>query len=112
MNRQNGVFSWIDQPVWSSFPTDDITQVATIVLLATTVAGDPTTADARIYLAAGAAVAIAVTRAAVRTLPAPIANEALLEMQKPLHAESTASPSGDGPGYSQSDQARPPEIDP
>ena len=81
------------------------------MLLATTVAGDPSTADARIYLAAGAAVAIAITRAAVRTLPAPIDREALLEMQKPLHAELEAPQRGSAQDYSPPDAVPPPETD-
>lgn len=82
----------------SPWQPDSHPQVATIVLLATTVADDPSTRDARIYLAAGAAVAIAITRAGVRTLPAPISDGELLEMHKPLHVSggeaSVAVPGG------------------
>lgn len=69
-------------------------QVATIVLLALTAADNPDSGDSQIYLAAGAAVAIAIIRAGVRTLPAPISGESFSEMRAPLRAESEAVPDG------------------
>jgi hypothetical protein len=69
-------------------------QVATIVLLALTAADNPDARDSQIYLAAGAAIAIAIIRAGVRTLPAPISGQSFSEMRAPLRAELETVPDG------------------